>query len=328
MQDQSNYPKFDDLKITTMTLVVFFKGSIDLYAAFLLTMRENYLCNKTKKSDIELPHLYPGAILSNRYFGAYDGPKTSCFKNSIIMDISLKEKNVNLKLSKSKIQICGATSAKEGEEVAQYLFEKLEIMEREVKYMNEHKEEKQKTIDWLIENTKGSPYILNYQWDYTLKVPTDNSPNSRIASFLSSRISKFWSYLDYRTFLEWIRNLKEMISCPLQVEKICKAMVNYNYNLGFKINKKELATKFLNVDGFSVPYSNMVHHYVTIELPYENYNPNILRKKDKRPCHKFFIYNSGKVTQTGPDEGSMREAYYRFIKPIYELRSYIDSKSP
>jgi hypothetical protein len=55
---------------------------------------------------------------------------------------------------------------------------------------------------------------------------------------------------------------------------------------------------------------------VTIELPYVMKDPS-KKKKSKKPCHTFLIYQSGLVTQSGPDEEMMKEAYLDFMR-VYE----------
>jgi hypothetical protein len=61
---------------------------------------------------------------------------------------------------------------------------------------------------------------------------------------------------------------------------------------------------------------------VTIELPYKVKDPS-RKKKSKKPCHTFLVYQSGLVTQSGPDEEMMKEAYLEFMAVYEDVRDLV-----
>jgi len=107
---------------------------------------------------------------------------------------------------------------------------------------------------------------------------------------------------------------------PLTIKKIDKSMINYNYNIGFKINRLKLY-EILTNNGFICKYNNSINHLFCARLPYKC--DNIKRKK---MYHSFMIYRSGSITQSGPDENMMKEAYDKFMNLVINnkdvLRSY------
>ena len=139
------------------------------------------------------------------------------------------------------------------------------------------------------------------------------------------QLQEFELYDDCVNEINWIKSIDYIINEDLVVETINKAMVNYNYDLGFSIDRFELANRINGRNGFYARYKNNIEHTVTVELPY---NDDIkekmgMRKKSKKACHTWLIYRSGCVTQTGPNEELMEEAYNLFNKTINEIKDYI-----
>ena len=66
-------------------------------------------------------------------------------------------------------------------------------------------------------------------------------------------------------------------------------------------------------------YDPRLDHTVTIQIPYV-VPPELqfMRKKDKIHCHTFMVQKSGVVTQSGPDEEMMKEAYYEFMNIVHK----------
>ena len=102
-------------------------------------------------------------------------------------------------------------------------------------------------------------------------------------------------------------------------------MVNYNYDLGFDIDRWKLYSHINGLNGFSARYENTTDHCVTIQLPYEipDHLLDVIVKKNKTQKHSFLVYKSGLVTQSGPCEELSREAYNLFNSTIKTLRPYI-----
>lgn len=356
--DANLYPPFEDCRLTTMTLVFILEGSVELEPAFSLLpiTRIDFAPPKRQKKKFELPHCsIPGAILSIRYSGETRGIVRSTnggyFKNSITIDLSTTTKNVSTKLSQTKIQMCGASSEEQGQEGAQYLINHLLVLQEEIDYIKANPDKARETLNWLVEKTKGrqvsrpvyqtitktvtnekgeevyvdEKVFVRNERDFRIMVPTDltEAPNERIANFLIRQHTDF----DYHSFLsaemEWILGLKKIISQPLKIKKVIKAMVNYNYNLGFTVDRYTLYVQMLDRNGFISSYDNCIEHCVTIKLPYQPDPDEDMVRRKKVPCHCFLVYKSGVVTQTGPGGEKMKEAYNLFWKSILEIKDRI-----
>ena len=392
---------FENLKVTTMTLVIPLIGSVDLNSAFGLfkVTRVNLPQPKRQTQKYKIPYCAdPGSIVSLRYKGCTRGIIRSItsdhFKHSITIDIATKEKNVSVKLSSTGMQMCGATSITQGEEAANYIIEQLTYIQDRLDYIDQHPELAMMAIEWLKDNTRGeityritaensesnelsestedikdlgamgeiaidrtnidnfddtanrdpevNIKILNQnqkttpdrkpipmpkiEADATIKIPEEipEEVDGELIRFLLQKCQDFIFHSDFCAEIDWITSIKTVITRPLGITRIQKAMVNYNYDLGFSINRIELARQINGLNGFFARYSNSAEHNVTIELPYvvpeEHKN---LRRKNKKPCHTFLIYKSGLVTQSGPGEELMKDAYYRFNETINSIREHI-----
>lgn len=334
---------FDYLKVTTMTVVMPLKGHVDLGTVFPLLeiTRLDLPTPKRQTHKYKIPFCgIPGAILSAKYSnitrGIVKSQSKGYFRNSITIDMSTSEKNVNLKLSRNKIQMCGATSVELAMEAGSLIIAELYKIQDTLDYMGENPELTDAAISWLKTATKGNEaqlppgYIGADQKEpiniHLLHIPDEISPtvDERITMFLIKQAPDFMFHEDYVAQLDWVKSLKTVINKPLEVIEVQKVMVNFNYDLGFDVNRWELYRHINGRNGFKARYDNTVDHSVTIELPYEvPAHMRITRRKDKIPCHIFIVYKSGLVTQSGPNEELMRTAYNLFNSTINEIRSLI-----
>lgn len=354
------YPPFEECRLTTMTLVFILEGSVYLEPAFSLLpiTRIQFSPPKRQKKKFELPHCdTPGAILSMRYSGDTRGiirsTSKSFFKNSITIDLSTSSKNVSIKLSQSKIQMCGASSEEQGREGAQHLIDHLLLIQDNLDYIQKHTDQAAETFKWICKESKGNDLnrpmyktITKIVYDEEKKEEVEikeqvfshnekdneiiiledlsSAPNKKIAEFLLRQQTDFTYYSYFVSELDWILSLERVTTQPLNIKKVLKAMVNFNYNLGFNVNRFALYENMLGRNGFVSSYDNCVEHCVKIKLPYKaDDEEGNVRRKNKIPCHCFLIYKSGVVTQTGPGEEKMKEAYELFWKSINEIRDKI-----
>lgn len=407
--------EFKYIPVTTMTLVVTLSSVIERVVAFCLLpiTRIDLPKQKRRSKKYKLPfHDKPGCILSMRYNGITRGiirsNKNSYLKNSISIDISVKDKNINVKLSKSKIHMCGAKSTEQGRETAQYIVDLLVNVQNELNYMNEDENRKKNTFEWIKDNLKGSdvkrPVYYYKQYVYAkedridikkrkkntelgdkivdvgistkkgdeesfnrghmklselllleekenvemtkqddeiiliekifLKNLDDNeikypdmipdNVDERIVRFMCNQIDDYDYYSDLIQELNWLIDQKQIYQGDPKITNIQKAMVNYNYDLGYDIDRGKL-TELINMNklnGFSAIYDNMAGHNVTISTTYETEDEDICRKKESRLI-KFIVYHSGKVTQSGPNEELNELAYNKFINTLDTIRNDI-----
>src|SRR5579862_3971902 len=160
-------PEFSEQKITTSTLVLSLSGRLSAECAFqLLPVLRITLPQSKRTTKVRLPHCsIPGTILSMKYRGATRGIVKSSkrpFKNSVTIDISIAKKNVNVKLSANKMQICGATSKDDGIEAATLILKQLRYVQLVVNKMQADIEKTKEIIEWILENTKGEAVVKHY----------------------------------------------------------------------------------------------------------------------------------------------------------------------
>ncbi len=327
---------FEALKITTMTLILICSGTINLDTAFTLLPITviDLPTPKRHAQKFKIPHCpIPGSILSLRYKGYTRGiirsTSSKYFKNSVTIDVSCIQKNVSIKLSAGKMQMCGPNSVAQALEGASYIINNLLAIQDELDYCCNNPNKVRATIEWLKNNMRGTSILREGTPDYTVgtgcKFPTEAVDfDERIANFYLKHGKDFEYYSDWCADIDWLKEQTSVCSRPLEVVEVQKAMVNYNYDLGFQVSRQELARRIKGMNGFFSRYINAIEHNVSIELPYEVTDENKkMRKRAKRPCHTFLVYKSGLVTQSGPGEELMKDAYNLFKRTIMELRPFI-----
>lgn len=339
---------FEELPVTTMTIVMTLSGGINTEMAFKLLPIMRLKIQQTRESSkCKLPHcIIPGSILSMRYRGNARGlirSKSHPFKNAVTIDISTKRKNISLKLSPFSIQMCGASSREDGIEAATHILNHLKRIQGLLNRIRIDPIKYLEIIKWIKENTCGKSieksvsevrqfnnttlHITKNVMDYMIGNPSCLIPDNfdqEITMFLLSLSKDFMYYSDLCRVLDFIPNIETIIDESVELKHVDEAMVNYNYNLGFEVDRGNLNQYIDGVNGFIARYNNALATCVTIELPYETPSHVIIkRRKNRVPHHTFLVYRSGSVTQSGPGGTLMRDAYYLFMNTISKLQQYI-----
>lgn len=343
-----NITPYEDLRITTITMIITLNNGVNTDIVFHLLPITRIAVQQTRESSkCKLPHCtIPGSILSIRYRDSTRGVIRSInnpFKNAVTIDISTVKKNISLKLSSFSIQMCGASSREDGIEAATHLINHLRNIQRILNKIRENRQLALETIAWVKNSSRGllteRPYYEDRKYpnvvmrihrnkeDYLITPPTIPIPDNLdhdIAAFLFSMFDDFIYHGDLCSKMDCIPNIHSVINEPLEIESVDEAMVNYNYSLGFEVDRTRLNEFIDGRNGFISRYNNALATSVTIELPYEPPPGRaIKRRKNKVPHHTFLIYRSGSVTQSGPGGELMRQAYYLFLNTIQELQPYI-----
>lgn len=333
-----NIPDFKTIKITTMTLIIPLKGIINLeYAFWLLKItRMNIPQPKRQTHKYKIPHCSePGSILSVRYDGKTRGITRSTssthFKHSITIDISTIAKNISIKLSSSGVHMCGAKSTEQGQEATNYVINQLIKVQDFLDFCRLNPEKKDEFLSWVKQETRGPEnFVANNGKlirDHLIKEIKTESPipvGSYIIDLINSLIPESSYHYEFCKHIEWICSLDHIITRPLEIDQIYTAMVNYNYDLGFGVNRSKLAAMISGYNGFSSKFENGTEHNVTIWLPYSLEDAGkTLRSKLKKPKHTFLVYRSGLVTQSGPGGVLMKDAYLKFNQAINEIKQLI-----
>lgn len=340
---------FEDLRVTTMTLVMSLTNGVNMDAAFhLLPITRIALQQTRQSSKCKLPHCeIPGAILSMRYGRNTRGvirSRAKPFKNAVTIDISTTKKNISLKLSPYSIQMCGASSRDDGIEAANHVLNHLKNVQRLMYKIQDDFPKSLEIVQWVKTNTRGdlvekatfefkqydnaTLQIYRPSIDNSIKLPTEKFPehlDSEIMMFLLSMADDFLYHQDYCKKLDYMLRFGEIIHQPLEILHVNEAMVNYNFSLGFEVDRSLLNQYMDGRDGFISRYNNALVTSVTIELPYEApADQNIKCRNGKRLHHSFLVYKSSSTTFSGRNMELMKLAYYKFWKAIIELRPFIE----
>lgn len=343
---------FDKLKVTTMTLIMGLSQHTIKEAVFhTLPIVKINTEGIRPTSKCKLPHCkIPGSIISMRYGNMVRGIiKKNPFKNAITIDISTKVKNISVKLSSNSIQMCGASSEQDGLEAATYIVEYITNIQKILDLMQADPEHAQACCQYVANVTKGEELerevirskpldnntemlIYDMVIDHAVICPPTDIPvqyNREIVAFLSQFWLEFLYHSDMMNKLKYLLTLREVIvpeqhTVPLHIRNYDLVMVNYNYKLGFEVNRSNLSKYIDRMNGFTTRYNNSLSTSVTIELLYEPTNRSDGgRKKNKVPHHTFLVYKSGAVTQSGPGGQLMKDAYYLFMNTIMEIKDLI-----
>ncbi len=322
VETETNYKSFKDLKPTTMVVCMSLNSDVNLGCIF------NFLPiywvkdklprsgkDKLPRSGKDKLPVIPitGTIISAKFMGHARGlvVTPSCFKNSITMTMSTGIKNVCIKLYKDSIHVCGIDS----NETISIVKDKVVELILGIRMLSEYcckNAEKIKALRFLGEDGiilyKGKPIVYE---DYDVRI---------LELLWEQRLHL--SQEDYYMFINWIISSPYICNEDLAVVDVEKAMVNYNYEIGFRIIKPNVEEFLDGLDGFQCRYDPN-NCFVTISLPYEATFKVIKKKKKTR--HTFMLYNTGKITQSGPNETLMEEAYNRFMKTILSIKDKIIS---
>lgn len=106
-----------------------------------------------------------------------------------------------------------------------------------------------------------------------------------------------------------------------------KALVNFNFGIGFVINRNAFTHVFSKHPHFITVYDNIRAQNIFISLPYFSTNSEICRKK-KNSCITFIVYQTGRVTLTGPHESLNRIALIAFMDHVRTNRHLIEHIEP
>lgn len=335
---------WENLRITTMTLVLSLTNGVNVEAAFhLLPITRIAIHQVRESSKCKLPHCeIPGSILSMRYRGNVRGvirSKASPFKNAVTIDISTQRKNISLKLSSFSIQMCGASSREDGVEAATHVLNHLKQIQNMLTRIRADPVRAQQTIDWVKQQTRGDS-IEKPNWgsysmtnvvmrvyqpinDFAIvrpSIPIPEEMDPELVNFFLVLSEDFMYHSDFCQKIDYIPNIYTIIDEPLEIDHVNEAMVNYNYSLGFEVDRYSLNQYIDGQNGFISRYDNALATHVTIEKVYE-LPPGAAakRRKNKVPHHTFLVYRSGSVTQSGPGSTLMRIVYAEFMSTIQSI---------
>lgn len=327
---------FKDIPITTMVVICDIDGIIELPEVFTLMPVTKLTLNSITKN--KLPHHpVPGSILSMRYNECIRGivmkkkspsnansKKGSHFKNAITVDMSIEDKNVNLRLTPRSIHMTGIKSMHQAESTVDHLVRHIKNIQENIDYMQSHPDQTAACVNHI----KNS--IMKNDED-CLFIKENDEYDPKIMQFLTTNMKEFQRCSDYLTDLEWVVTRTMAYSGALTRGRINKSMVNYNYELGFQVNRKALAESLRSYGDFTINYDNALSHSVKVTVPFvipEGYNVRRKKRKGSQFFHTIMVYKSGRVTQSGPCEEFVEDVYYRFNTVIKQIQEDIKMRKP
>lgn len=339
----------EELRATTMTLVAFLNGKVNVGAAYHL-LPITYvpaLARRTAKK-VEFPLCKAGSILSiragNTIRGSLAENDKKSFPHSITMDVSISHKNLSLKLSESTIHFCGATCLEDGVEATEYVIQHLYALQRLVEKMYPNEEVFRETIQWVKDISLGAPVTkvvtvertvepgnevqvaVECSTDHTIYYSGELVPphlDFEVVTHLLELSRDFQYHSDFCSKLDYLARIRQVVIEDLSLDTIEHAMVNYNFSLGFEVNRAALVEVLNGKDGFCSDFDSQLTRFARIEIPYEPTGCRIKRKRGKVPRITLIVYRNGAVMYSGPDEATFPVVYNLLMKNICEYYDYI-----
>ncbi|QIN54589.1 putative transmembrane protein [Cedratvirus kamchatka] len=321
-----SFPRLEEIPVTTMVVIVSFEPLINIDLLFpLLTMSSFKTILKNSKK-VALPLLKSGSLISARYKGVVLGNvqfvHPRFFKNSITVDISTTQKNVNVKVSKGKLHMCGIKNMSMVHEATNLIF--AHVLEAEKLLFKMEEKHLDAALAYIEDNNEDclqglDKDIMEKLIYYATKCTETKQFTDMIENFRKCLLeNKPVQEGGGQIYL--LNNDKDKVACDMQLIGVRKAMSNYNFSLGFKVNRGELATRIDGVSDFTARYNNTIDYSVTIEHPHSE----TMKKKKDSPHVTFTVYKSGILTISGPHHEIIDPIYEKFIKIIQSIKPYIE----
>lgn len=332
------FATFDQLPVMVITAVARFDGKVkDIWEMiYLLPITRIKIKKPTRPvKKIKLP--WPGtaglimtAKLGNVNRGIFRSITKGEWDNSIMIDISTSEKNINVKLSRDNIQMTGCKSVPMGVEAANLLIDEINKVARHIELMRDNIEDAVIISNQLLDEGVGDLIISDNEPPY-LKFsiinfkshPDDDETSAALRGFFASQLTDCRTFVDALHKLRWLLKREDIITKPLEFIKLQPEMVKYRFNLGFAVDQDALCDLFTEIGPeFSIDYHPDIRNYVKIEL-------DCLTKvegKNGIKKHTFSIQPSGQTNYSCPIIEEMSAIYYRFIYIINEIRNEIEVK--
>jgi hypothetical protein len=324
------------LEASTITMITPIEGEVDLnaaYEALCILYPKNTDGTRfvhPEKTRNKIPYFgVSNVIVCIKYKGKVRGIRqnTGQMNNVVSIDLQCCNKNINLKLSRTGIQLTGASSEEMGNEAFEILCTHLNMIQDNIKLKNSLSEEiKKETVDWIT----GNP-SLNME---NFENPPEKI-NKELVSMLSGYFSEFDKYEDFCEKVHKVMNINHL--CTDNVKPLTSNISNsvYNYTLGKEISLLKM-TNHLYSKGFNVSFHNWNCTYLNVSIPIFNSSssssPHSMassstlktessadtkeledlsddeeetttiasKKPNKIKAHRFIIYRKGSIKQTSP----------------------------
>lgn len=290
---------------TIMTIVIKIDCYINRSKIFSLlpikriNLDQNIVMKKSGKYEIPWPgeqgHIL--SVTSGQYVrGIRKKDNQKSFRNSVMLIISIEDedetedkkrfKNIDIKIFKKVLHICGCQKIKQGENAVGLFFAILEFLQDKLNWIYNNKVKYLKCLECIERITKGvlkkskkgeKYYDIKYyeteeieEFARKKKFPLD------IFKLLISYSYDYENHEDYICFLKSIVDLGNIYDGNLEILELKTPMVNYNYGLAYEIDRLDLQKAIKEYPEFHVFYNNMIHTHAKIILPIELQNNEVL----------------------------------------------------
>ena len=329
---------FQDLPVTTIVSVALLDGQMfsDIGLFYTLPSTKDTILEKGKNYDI-------GTILSVRYDGHIKGIHGKFFPNSIMVDIWTSVGKIHTKPTDGNIHICGTKNDQNAKEASELIIAHIKKCGQFIKDIDSNKKLFRESCLWLAKNSVGKNISVNintYQsvlddteiivteseMKQSIKWPDENDIPKQYQHYIKEFIYRSSDLLYVDQIMTRVRNLLSinyLISPSYGLNRMTRSMANYNYELGFKINRRKLvqALKEEADYGCYVEFDNVSKTYVSIKFPSEP-SPYITRK-GKEWFETFSIQHSGCIKQSGTLPEIMEQCYLQLMIDIIKLGDII-----
>lgn len=240
--------------------------------------------------------------------------------------------------------MCGASSLDDGIEAATYILTYMKKIQDIMNRIHDDSEKTSEIYQWVKTQTKGdyiekiisesrlfnnvTLQVFRPVIDNVIVYPSEKIPehmDEEIVRFLVSMADDFLYHQDFCKKIDYILRFHEIVDEPLEILHVTEVMVNYNFSLGFEVDRLLLNEAIDGQEGFVSRYNNALSTSVTIELPYEYPETRMIKSRaNKKPKHTFLVYRSGSITFSSSSMSLMKPIYEKFRRLINELRPYIE----
>lgn len=261
------------------------------------------------------------SIICVKYKGKIRGIRQNegQMNNVVSIDLQVCNKNINLKLARTNIQLTGATSYEMGEHAFKVLCAHVNMINDNVAHIRSLEPElRKKTIEWVLEEVTSQREIRLAESPLieVKGLPAMDLEKINLTDGIDKKTASFmWQFTeDFDTlepYLEKIERVStfindetlKIIESELGLDNIRISNSVYNFNLGKEVSLIQL-TKHLMKKGFSVEFHNWNATHLKISIPIEEeetesvIEPTTTAHKIK--AHRFSVHKNFSIKQTSP----------------------------
>jgi hypothetical protein len=255
------------------------------------------------------------AIVSAKYKGISKGIRSGqnhMMNNVVSLDLSCMNKNINLKLAKTKIQLTGATSAEMGEHAFNVICQHIDMIQNNLNYIRSLDTDLRKATEEWVVDTIGSlaPASTRLPYIDLAIIEACDFIDHKYAAFLWQYTDDFDDYTSYTEKIKYIvgiidnTGLEARVIAEPSIESLYPGNVSisnsvYNFSLGEDVSLIQL-TKHLIKKGFNVEFHNWNASHMKVTIPVIENGVNVVSNTNKLKAHRFSIHRNGSVKYTSP----------------------------